>query len=130
MDGILPWVCVFTQPFTVASVAGALPKSTGWTSASNALFVALRKLALTAKPWRYQIEFAMPSWVEASSDSRSTMRPWYPALMPSLPIAPNPSVVRIASKVEPAAPFIVIPSASDALSGETKMFAPGVASPS
>src|SRR3954466_7226103 len=41
-------------------------------------------------------------------------------------VVPNWSALRISSNVWPAAPFIVIPSAKDALSGETKILVSGV----
>src|SRR5688500_1238128 len=48
------------------------------------------------------------------------MRDLQPSPTSSLVASPSRSPVRMASHVEPAAPFAVIPSAIDALRGETK----------
>ena len=122
--GILPPVCELTHPLIVDSEAGTLPKSSPCTWASKYFFVVSRNGCLKEKLFLYQTELAIWNVVVGSRPRSSPISPWYPAS--SCPTSPESrrSAVRIASNVEPDAPFIAMPSDIDALRGEMNTLFP------
>ena len=70
--------------------------------------------------FRYQMEFARVSSTRGSSPRSRSITPRYPALTSAIGTPSSWSAASIESRVAPAAPFTVIPSAIAMLTGETK----------
>src|SRR6476620_3177277 len=121
MLSILPLMLTFTQSLIVGTALAA-SKSSGATLASKNCLDSSRKLVSKGNPARYQIALAMRTSTVRSSARSMSLSDRYEPLISAAGCAPKPIVERISSNVCPAAPFMVMPSAIEALSGDMKMF--------
>src|SRR5579864_5621850 len=118
---ILPFVAVLTHELMVFAADGPLKSSPSIVASKYCLSVCTNDGA-TSKPCRYQIAFAISKDTCGSRPRSREIRLSYDASASDSDIELKPSVDFIASNVLPSAPFMVMPSAIDALSGERNTF--------
>ena len=126
ISSMRPPVACFTQSLMVTTADGS-SKSRPWTLAPKLFCTASRKGVSMRKDSRWKTALAMSSRTFGSRPSRRSRRSRYAAFMSSRGMEPKPSVARIWSRVVPAAPFMVMPSAMDADSGDRKTVESGIA---
>jgi hypothetical protein len=115
---ILPFVSSSAHLLIVSGADGS-PKSSGRTSASKYVRAASRNGSFTGRPCLGQTEFAMLNSTPGSRARSCSISPRYASLTLVSSSPPKPRTDRIASSVSSSAPFAVMPSAIETLSGET-----------
>ncbi len=123
--GTIFWIFPFVASLThwlIRSGAAGVEKSSSAASASKYSFTVSRNVCRTGKPERDHTELPIAMSTVGSSPSRRSMRLRYEASISSMDRSPKPSAARICAKVSPAVPFMAIPSAIEADTGDRKTF--------